>query len=556
MNTRSISSLIVMCFLAFWASPVAGAVSENIGGDWVGGSNLFGNPVFISFSFTDSPAGTQGTTNIQLWRVSNRQLTKVQVDGSRLHFEFPSTTGIPFIGDGEIKAGVIEGTIHRGEQKGKFHLVRVANIDRKLFARYVGAFQFADPQAPDKSRLGLITYGSLGYLRWVNLKTGETMGLFPMSDKTFFFASSVIMSPSPENMTWTFESSSDGQITRSIVRVKGQPENIGLPARTYRQEQINFKSGDATIAATLVMPAAKGKHPVAIFVPGSGAVSRDESAPFREFDTFIKNGVGLFIYDKRGTGMSSGDWQKESLDELASDVLAAVALLKRRKDVDSEWIGAWGFSQGGWIAPLAASRSKDISFLIIAAGGGVTPPEAEIGEQVARMRVQKLPQAEIDEAVAFMNLQFDAVRNPNRWAEFQAAAEKVKDKKWYRYTWGGLPKDHWQWNWWRPVVDYDPFKALSRIKVPVLIMFGAADQYVRSEDVPKFVERISTALRRAGNKDITAKIFANADHDLFVKLENGQFTAPPDYHEVISNWLKRYVLDSRLYSEVRIPRIE
>jgi pimeloyl-ACP methyl ester carboxylesterase len=287
------------------------------------------------------------------------------------------------------------------------------------------------------------------------------------------------------------------------------------------------------------MPAAKGKHPVAIFVPGSGAISRDESAPFREFDTFIRNGVGLLIYDKRGTGMSSGDWQRQSVDELAADVLAGVALLKRRKDVDSGKIGAWGFSQGGSIAPLAASRSKDIAFLIIASGGGTTFPQAEINEQIARMRVQKLSPAEIDEAVAFMSLQFDVVRNPNRWSEFQAAAEKVKDKKWYRYTWGGLPKDHWQWNWWRPVVDYDPFKALSRIKVPVLIMFGAADQYTPSETVPKFIETMSTVLGRAGNRDITTKIFANADHDLFVKLENGRSGAPPDYHEVLSNWLKR-----------------
>ena len=543
MNTRSISSLIAICFLAFWASPVAGAESDNIAGDWVGGSNLFGNPVFISFSFTESPAGMQGTTNVQLWRVSNRPLTKVQVDGSRLHFEFPSTTGIPFIGDGEVKAGVIEGTIHRGEQQGKFHLVRVANIDRNLFNSYVGAFRFEDPQAPDKSQLSLITYGSRGYLRWLNLKTGDTMGLFPMSDKTFFFASSVIASPSPENMTWTFESSSGGEIEHSIVRVKGQPENVGLPARTYHQELLNIKSGNANLSATLVLPAAKGKHPVAIFVPGSGALSRDESAPFREFDTFIRNGVGLLIYDKRGTGMSTGDWQRESFYELASDVLAGVALLKRRNDVDSGRIGAWGFSQGGSIAPLAASRSKDIRFLIIASGGGTTFPQAEINEQIARMRVQKLSTAEIDEAVAFMNLQFDVVRNPNRWSEFQAAAAKVKDKKWYRYTWGGLPKDHWQWNWWRPVVDFDPFKALSRIKVPVLIMFGAADQYTPSETVPKFIEAMSTALVRGGNRDITTKIFPNADHDLFVKLENGQFGPPPDYHELLSNWLKRYVTD-------------
>jgi uncharacterized protein len=293
------------------------------------------------------------------------------------------------------------------------------------------------------------------------------------------------------------------------------------------------------------MPAAKGRHPVVVFVPGSQALTRDDSAPLREFETFINNGVGLLIYDKRGTGMSTGDWQKQTFDELAADALAGVALLKKRKDVDSRKIGLWGFSQGGSIAPLAASRSKDIAFVIIASGGWGKPSQAEINEQVARMRVQKLSAAEIDEAIAFMNLQFDVVRNPARWDEFQAAAAKNKDKKWYRYTWGGVPKDSWMWSWWRPIVDFDPVAVLAKVKVPVLVMYGAADQYVLSENIPKFVETMSTALAQGGNKDVTTKIFPNTDHDLNVKLDNGQSAAPPDYYELLSTWLKRQVTQTR-----------
>jgi len=536
-----ICGAIAIWILATCATSVGAATPDAMAGEWVGGSNLFDNPVFISMRFVESPGGMKGTANIQSWRVANRPLSKVHVDGSRLSFEFPSTTGIPFVGEGELKNGVIEGTIRRGEQQGKFHLVRVANIDRKLLDRYVGAFRFPDPKVPDKTQLSLITYSAWGFLRWINLDTGDTTALYPMSENKFFFAFSVIRSPSPEFATWEFEASRDGAITRSTIRVQGQPDNVGLPTKTYRQELINIKSGKETLAATLVMPAAKGKHPVVVFVPGSGALSREESAPFREFEPFINNGVGMLIYDKRGTGLSTGDWQRQSFDELASDALAAVDLLKRRKDVDPRKIGAWGFSQGGSIAPLAASRSKDIAFLIIASGGGVGPPQAEMNEQIARMRAQKLSAAEIDEALGFMKLQFAVVRNPNRWDEFRATAEKVKDKKWYRYTWGGLPKDHWQWKWWVPVVDFDPTIALSKIKVPVLVMFGAMDQYSPSEAVPKYVETISTTLARGGNRDVTTKIFPNADHDFFVKLENGQRSAPPDYHDVLSNWLKQHV---------------
>ena len=72
------------------------ATQAQIEGDWVGGSDLFQNKVFIQFRFSNN----SGVANISQWRVNNRPLVNVKADQQRLHFEFPSTTGIPFIGDG------------------------------------------------------------------------------------------------------------------------------------------------------------------------------------------------------------------------------------------------------------------------------------------------------------------------------------------------------------------------------------------------------------------------------------------------------------------------
>ena len=240
MKTK-LCSFIAFWVFAIWTAPVAGAVTDQIGGDWVGGSNLFGNPVFISIRFSDSPAGPPGIVNIQLWRVSNRPLSKLQVEGSRVLFEFPSTTGIPFKGEGELKDGVIEGTMRRAEQQGKFHLVRLANVDRKLLDKYVGAFRFADPDAPGKSRSSLITYNARGHLRWLDLNTGDTTGLFPMSENKFFFAFSVINSPSPQNMTWEFETSPQGEVTRSILLVSTSLRRLSKATATRTSEASSSK---------------------------------------------------------------------------------------------------------------------------------------------------------------------------------------------------------------------------------------------------------------------------------------------------------------------------
>jgi pimeloyl-ACP methyl ester carboxylesterase len=531
------AGLAVVLLILFFAPSSSAQTPASIEGDWVGGSDTFQNPAFIHFRFSQTRSGLSGVANIQSWRVFNRALTSVRFESSRIQFEFPSTTGVPFVGDGELKSGVIQGTIRRGQQQGKFHLIQVAKVDRLLYDKYVGAYRFPDPQQAGKTKLGLVTYGALGHLRFVDAETGNTQGLFPVSEDKFSFASAVVGSPSPDVATWSFARNKKGEVTASIVRIKGQPDQTGARTELYKQERLSIRHGNISLAATLVLPGTKGRHTAVVFVPGSQALSRDESAPFREFDALISNGIGILIYDKRGTGESNGDWQQESFEGLADDALAGVALLKRRRDINSQQIGVWGFSQGASIAPLAASRSRSIAFVIMTSGGAITMPEAEMNEQLARMRAQKLSEEEMKEAVAFMRLQFDAVRSPEGWERFQAAIPQVREKKWYRYTWGGMPRDYWQWKWWVPIVDYDPIPVLKKVKVPVLAMFGAADQYTPPETISTFVAKIEAALRAGGNRDVTTKIFPNADHDMSVKLENGQWAAPPDYHSTLTSWI-------------------
>src|SRR6185503_19271817 len=61
----------------------------------------------------------------------------------------------------------------------------------------------------------------------------------------------------------------------------------------------------------------------------------------------------------------------------ADDALAGVAYLKTsRKEIDPARIGLVGHSEGGIVAPIAATRSKDVAFVVMLAGPGV--PGSEI----------------------------------------------------------------------------------------------------------------------------------------------------------------------------------
>lgn len=516
------------------------AAQDSIEGDWVGGSNLFENPVFVHARFTPTSSGFGGITNIQLWRVSNRPFSVVKVESSQVHLELPSTTGIPFVADGTLKDGVIQGTMRRGNNKGTFHLIRVAKVDRKLYDAYVGAYEFPDPKQAGARKLHLITYGALGHLRWVNLETGETTALFPISDNKFFFAGAVVGQASPDVATWSFERGEKGEVI-SAVRIKGQPDQFSPRTSIYKQEQMTLRNGDVTLAATLLEPGTAGKHPAVVYIPGSGGdyTSRDQSL-YREYHQLISNGIAVLVYDKRGTGGSSGDWQRSSFENLADDALMGVAFLKTRKDINPKQIGVWGFSQGATIAPLAASRSKDVAFVIMMSGGGITQAEAEKYEQLAKMRARKLTDDEIREGLAFIQLQFDAVRSSAGYEKFQAALPRARNTRWAQHIWGGLPKDHWMWGWWGLTINHDPALVLEKVKVPVLALFGGGDPLTVPEGVSEMVAIIERSLKKGGNKDVTTKIFPEAEHGLNVKGSAEQVPAP-GFHSTLTSWLLQRV---------------
>jgi pimeloyl-ACP methyl ester carboxylesterase len=525
--------------LGMFCVPLSHA-QESIDGDWVGGTNLFNNPVFIHVRFTSNASGISGLANVQPWKVGNRPLSVVNVEGTRVHFEFPSVTGVPYQGEGDLKDGVIQGKMWRGNTEGKLHLVHVAKADRRLFDEYVGAYELPNPKQAGRKTLHLVTYGALGFLRWVNLETGETTALYPMSNNKFFFGFSVVQKPSPDFATWTFEKGEKGEIA-STVRVQGQPDQHPTKTSLYKQEQLTLRNGDVTLRATLLSPGTEGKHPAVVYIPGSGGdyTSRDSSL-FREYHQLISNGIAVLIYDKRGTGGSSGDWHRSSFEDLGRDALAGVASLKSRKDINPKQIGVWGFSQGATIAPFAASVSKDVAFVIMMSGGGISGAEAEKGQQVAAMRARNLSEDEIKEALAFMELQFDAVRSKAGWEKFQAAIPAARDKRWFQHTWGGTPKDHWLWGWWQFVINHDPATVLEKVRVPVLAMWGSGDTLTVPEYIREMVAKIEESLKKGGNKDVTIKIFPGAEHDLTVKGSNEQVPTP-GFHDLLVGWLRQRV---------------
>ena len=102
-----------------------------------------------------------------------------------------------------------------------------------------------------------------------------------------------------------------------------------------------------------------------------GAAEGTREAPlYRHLHAVLpREGIGVVTFDRRGEGESSGDATRGRFDLQADDALAVL------RATDAERVGLFGYSQGGWIAPIAAARSDEVAFLVLVASIGVTPSE-------------------------------------------------------------------------------------------------------------------------------------------------------------------------------------
>jgi uncharacterized protein len=103
---------------------------------------------------------------------------------------------------------------------------------------------------------------------------------------------------------------------------------------------------------------------------GAGNGTRDSSPLYRHLhETLPPLGIGVATFDRRGDGESEGEPTRGRLTAQARDGLAVATALETPR------FGLWGFSQGGSVAPLAATLSDDVAFVITIAASGLTPGE-------------------------------------------------------------------------------------------------------------------------------------------------------------------------------------
>jgi uncharacterized protein len=307
------------------------------------------------------------------------------------------------------------------------------------------------------------------------------------------------------------------------------------PPPTFLAEAVSFEQGGNALAGTLLVPNGPGPFPALVMIQGSGPADRTCHGyfpPIQEY--FARQGIAALCYDKPGTGSSTGNWKVQSFYDRAEEALVAVRLLQSRKDVQRDRVGLWGQSQGGWIVPLAASLSKEVAFVIPVAGPGVKPMEQGLfvmeKAMVPAMRRKNFPNQEIEQFIDDWTLLMQAAEMDKPYQEVEARwvrAGSVLERLLGPIT-GKLNPDDWEFV--RKCGRYDPASVLERVTCPVLAIFGECDVAVPT---PESVVIFQAALKKAGNPDVTIKVFPQADHG--ISLEDGK--PAPGFYETMGEWV-------------------
>lgn len=320
----------------------------------------------------------------------------------------------------------------------------------------------------------------------------------------------------------------------------------------YYSEEVKFKNTKDKIelAGTLTLPEKDGKFPAVILISGSGPQNRNEELlghkPFLVLSDYLtKKGIAVLRFDDRGTAKSTGDFKSATTFDFATDVEYAIKYLQSRKEINKNKIGLIGHSEGGVIAPIVASKNKEIDFIVLMAGSALR------GDKLLLLQKSKIEtKMGINKLAVYKSQQifkgaYDIVLNTNLKKE--ALSDSLSD---YFISKFGKALAENQKNslinqltsiWMVNFIRLDPKVYLEKVSCPVLAINGSKDLQVPSIENLKIIENIFSKNTQV---KATIKELENLNH-LFQECDTGlpgeygeiEQTISPIALEEISNWI-------------------
>jgi len=387
---------------------------------------------------------------------------------------------------------------------------------------HVGAYRLADGSTLDIAP----TDGDA--LRWRRID-GSSGKLVHGADDTW--ASTFGWTDRPDGKDVHFDSCEKG--TLSFAGMNAQRIDLAVQETRFTGE------GGTLLAGRLILPPGHAAVPIVVLVHGA------EHDSARQFDAMQRElpaqGVGAFVYDKRGTGDSGGTYTQD-YSMLANDAVAAVKEARRLAGPRAGRVGFRGGSQGGWVAPLAATRTK-VDFVIVGYGLAVSPLEEDREAVAFYLKLKGYDQSVIDKAWQIS----DAIglilssQLTDGFDQLDAARAKYAKEPWYKdvrgdFTYLVLPmstaeiREKGKAYMWHTPWHYDSMAVLATLHTPQLWELAEDDI-----DAPSGETLRRLASLQAKGLPITTAVFPHAEHGMT------EYELKPDGERVSTRYSAGYM---------------
>jgi pimeloyl-ACP methyl ester carboxylesterase len=408
---------------------------------------------------------------------------------------------------------------------------------------HVGAYRLSDGRLID------LAPAEAG-LRY-RLFDGTTGALHPAGDGSW--TSTLGWTDRPDGARFELGACGTGELR--VDGVAGRRIDLDVTERRFHGRGVE-------LVGRLVLPPGKQRVPIAVLIHGSERSSAVQQYALQRL--LPAEGIGVFVYDKRGTGGSGGAYTQD-FSVLADDAVAAMREARRIAGGRAGRVGYQGGSQGGWVAPLAASRAP-VDFVVVCFGLAVSPIEEDQQEVELEMRLaghgpdaiaKALEVARAAEAV-FMSGFTDGL------ARFDALRARYRDEPWYKDLRGNMtrvilpfsaedlrekgPAYRFGTPW-----HYDSMPVLRAVRAPQLWILGEDDLDAPSAETAARIRSLG-----AQGRPITLAVFPRAEHGMteYERSPSGERVSTryaPGYFAMMRDFMR----DGRLaatYGESTITR--
>ncbi len=360
------------------------------------------------------------------------------------------------------------------------------------------------------------------------------------------------------------------KIPLTLLRVEKLPE-LNRPQEPrrpfpYKEEEVTFTNDKAgvSLSGTLTLPSSGENFPAVVLVTGSGPQNRDEELlghkPFLVISDYLtRNGIAVLRYDDRGTGKSKGGFSSATTADFAGDAEAAFEFLVADQRINPKKTGIIGHSEGGLIAPIIASRNKDVAFIVMLAGPGLKGKDILLLQSERIARADSTPEQEIENNTRLNKKLYNIAVNEKDDRKAAGKMRKLIDDYWATISpetiqSKGLDKKILVQGvyqlitpWFRYFLTCDPKVALTKVHCHVLAIAGSNDLQVPPAEN---LAAIKKYLSRAGNLNVTVKEFAGLNH-LFQHSATGspseyadiEETFSPEVLDYLAQWIKNTVTE-------------